>query len=350
MRDFLKTKPTCKWDSISFNFYGLHVTVKSTDNNILEDVKRDFSYFYNAGGKEEILLEVFSDSFPTPILPKIKATLQSPRNIVYRKRDVSYVDYFGRALLISQNREKTYKIYCEDRDLGHEIAFLTILSRVGQHLDAVGLHRVHALGVETKGRAVLILLPMSGGKTTLALRILSSEDIKLLSEDSPLISRNGEVFPFPMRIGVRVGNEPSGIPPKYLRTVKRMEFDPKTLIDIQYYREKIGKPCKVGSILLGERWLSGPSSIYPTNQYDGIKAFVKNSVVGLGLYQGIEFILERTPFEIFGKSNIAFSRFRNSLKVLRAANIFRFAMGPDIKQTEETLLKFLRKIASNPLD
>jgi hypothetical protein len=350
MRGILKTKSTSKWDSISFDFYGLRITVKSIDKNILEDLKRDFSFFCNAPGKEDILLEVISDSFPTPLLPKIKATLQSPRNIVYRIGDVSYVDYFGRALLISQDREKIYKIYCEDRDLSHEITFLTILSRVGQHLDTIGLHRVHALGVETRGRAVLILLPMAGGKTTLALRILSSEDFKLLSEDSPLISRSGEVFPFPLRIGVRVGNEPSGIPSKYLRTVKRMEFDPKTLIDIQYYWEKIGKSCKIESILLGERWLSGPSSIRPTSQYNGIKAFIKNSVVGLGLYQGVEFVLERTPLEIFGKASIAFSRFRNSLKVLREAQIYRFAMGPDIKQTEETLFKFLRKISSNSLD
>jgi hypothetical protein len=126
-----------------------------------------------------------------------------------------------------------------------------------------------------------------------------------------------------------------------------MEFDPKTLIDIQYYRDKIGKPCKIESILLGERWLSGPSSICPTSQHNGIKAFIKNSVVGLGLYQGVEFVLERTPLEIFGKTNIAFSRFRNSLKVLRKAQVYRFSMGPDIKQTEETLLKFIRKISSN---
>jgi hypothetical protein len=144
-----------------------------------------------------------------------------------------------------------------------------------------------------------------------------------------------------------VGDEPSGIPSKYLRTLKRMEFDPKTLIDIQYYKEKIGKPCKVGSILLGERWLSGPAFIRSTGQHDAIKAFIKNSVVGLGLYQGIEFVLERTPLEILGKASLALSRFRNSLKVIRKAQIYRFGMGPDVKQNAETLVDFIRKVSTH---
>jgi hypothetical protein len=342
-----KTKTESGSRVISFSFYGFRVTVKCDDYGTLEDVQRDFSYFSNPPGEESALLEVISENAPYGNFPRIKATLQTPRNIVYRNGDVSYVDYFGRAMMISQRKEKTYRIYCTDRDLAHEIAFLTILSQVGQHLDSIGLHRVHALGIEVDGRAVLILLPMSGGKTTLALRILGSEGIKLLSEDSPLISRSGEVFPFPLRIGVRVGEEPSEIPSKYLRTVKRMEFDPKTIIDIEYFREKIGEPCPIGSILLGERWLVGHSSIRLENRRSAIKSFIKNSVVGLGLYQGVEFLLERTPLEILAKASLALSRFRNSLEVIRRSQVYRFAIGPDVEQNVEVLIKFIREFPSH---
>jgi hypothetical protein len=347
MRDPSKTRSTSRWGAVSFDLYGFRVAVESDDDGVLEDIQRDFSYFSKGPGEESALVEVISESVPRALLPRLKATLQTPRNIVYRKGDVSYVDYFGRALTIRQGKEKAYKIYCNDRDLAHEITFLTILSQVGQHLDAIGLHRVHALGIEAGGRAMLILLPVSGGKTTLALRILCSEGIKLLSEDSPLISRSGEVFPFPLRIGVRVGDEPSGIPSKYSRTVKRMEFDPKTLIDIEYFRKKIGEPCQIGSILLGERWLAGPSSIRPERRRCAIKAFIKNSVVGLGLYQGIEFVLERTALEILGKAGVAFSRFRNSVEVIRRSQVYRFAMGPDAEQNAEVLVKFIRESSSH---
>ena len=128
MRDPSKTKSTGRWGAVSFDFYGFRVAVKSDDDGVLEDVQRDFSYFSKRPGEESALLEVISESVPRALRPRLKATLQTPRNIVYRKGDVSYVDYFGRALTISHGKEKAYKIYCDDRDLAHEITFLTILS------------------------------------------------------------------------------------------------------------------------------------------------------------------------------------------------------------------------------
>lgn len=333
-------------NGISFNFYGFRVTVKSDNEYILEDIRRDFSYFICQFGNGNALLEIITDNFPGAKLPKLIAVFQTPRNVVYRNGVISYLDYYGRGLLISNEKAKTYIVYCKDRDLGHEIAYLSILSQVGQHLDAIGLHRVHALGIEAGGKAVLILLPMHGGKTTLALRLLGLEGIKLLSEDSPLISRSGEVFPFPLRIGVLVGEEPSGIPSKYLRTVQRMEFDPKTLIDIEYYKDKIGKQCPIGCILLGERLLSGSPFIRQDKRRSAINAFIKNAVIGLGLYQGMEFVFEKTAFEILGKTSLAFSRFHNSLKVIRQSQIRRFVMGPDINLNAEVLIKFIKEFKS----
>ncbi|MGD0827053.1 MAG: hypothetical protein ABSA09_03085 [Desulfobaccales bacterium] len=333
---------------IFFNFYGFPVAVKSDKEEVLTDIHRDFSYFRTEPVEARARLELFADYGRRDLLPRLKATLQTPRNLVYRNGEASYLDYFGRGLAIYQSQEGRYEIYCGDRDLAHEIAFLTILSLVGQHLDAIGLHRVHALGVETGGLAVLILLPMGGGKTTLALQLLCSEEIKLLSEDSPLISGNGEVFPFPLRLGVRVGGEPSGIPSQYLRTVKRMEFGPKTLIDIGNFKDKIASSCPAGAILLGERWLAGPSSIRPVGRRRAINEFIKNSVVGLGLYQGMEFLLQRSAWEILGRVGVAFSRLRNSLKVIERSQVYRFAIGPDAKESAEVLVKFLRGFSPPP--
>lgn len=331
----------------SFDFYGLHITVRSDNSNILEDIRCDFSYFTSQVDERDVLLELVTDDPPRNTFPNLKAAFQTPRNIVYRSKDTSYLDYFGRGVMICNDKTKSHIIYCKDRDLGHEIAYLTILSQVGQHLDAIGLHRVHALGIDAGGKAVLILLPMQGGKTTLVLRLLASDGIKLLSEDSPLISRSGEIFPFPLRIGVRVGEEPPGIPPKFLRRVERMEFDPKTLIDIEYYKDKIGKRCPIGSILLGERWLSGSPSIQNATHRSAVNAFIKNAVVGLGLYQGIEFLFERKAFEILGKTSLAFSRFRNSLKVIRQSQIRRFIMSPNIDHNAEVLLNYIDQNSSD---
>jgi len=324
-----------------FDFHGFHVAVTGDRDDVLADVRRDFSYFCAEPGEPSATLTLVAERPPPVRLPKLKATLQTPRNVVYRGGDVSYIDYFGKALTILDGWEQRYTIYCAERDLAHEIAFLTILSRIGQHLDAIGLHRVHALGLEAGGRAFLILLPMSGGKTTLALDLLRSKGIRLLSEDTPLISRSGEVFPFPLRIGARPGAALPAVPPEYCRTVTRMEFGPKTLIDIECFRDRIAAPCPAKAILLGEKWLRGPPLIEPASRRSAVGPFVRYCVVGLGLYQGVEFVLQRRGWEILGKAGLAFSRFLNSWAVVRRSRVYRFAMGPDLEQTANVLREFL---------
>jgi hypothetical protein len=333
-------------ETIFFDFFGFQVAVRGNNNDVLQDVHRDFSYFRIEPGAAQALLELSAGPGPRDIVPPLKAALQTPRNTVYREGDLSYVDYFGQALMIYQTKGKRYRIYCSDRDLAHEIVFLTILSLVGEHLDAIGLHRVHALGIEVGGQGVLVLLPMAGGKTTLTLSLLRAHGIKLLSEDSPLISGNGEILPFPLRLGVRVGGEPAWVPTKYRRTVKRMEFGPKTLIDIEFFKDRIAGPCPAGAILLGERWLAGPSSVRPAARHQAVAEFIKNSVVGLGLYQGVEFLLERSAWEILGKAGLALSRLRTSLKIIGRSQVYRFAMGPDAEQSAEVLIKFLGTFAA----
>ena len=128
-----------------------------------------------------------------------------------------------------------------------------------------------------------------------------------------------------------------------LATVKG--FGPKTLIDIDYFRDKIASPCPAGAILLGERWLSGPSCICPEPRGRAFKGFIHNSVIGLGLYQGVEFLLASSPWELLGKIGLAWSRLQNSLQVMRRSQVYRFAMGPDSEETFRVLRQFLREFS-----
>ncbi|UCC76011.1 MAG: hypothetical protein JSW37_10890 [Anaerolineales bacterium] len=335
------TAPAGEHNVLCFDFYGLRIAVHSENEGVLEDVQRDFSYFRAAPGHTHSRLEIVPETPAWADLPALPATLHTPRNIVYRDGNLSYLDYSGRALMIVHHDQNRYRVYCVERDLAHEIAFLTMLSRAGEYLDSIGLHRVHALGVQASERATLILLPMGGGKTTLAMRVLGSQVIKLLSEDSPLVSRSGQVYPFPIRIGVRAGEEPPDAAAGYCRTVQRMEFGPKTLIDIAHFAQQIGQPCPIGSILLGERWLTGDPFIRPASRRAAIGPLIKNSVVGLGLYQGVEFVLERSAWEILGKAGLAGSRLLTSLQLVRRAQVYRFGLGPDVRQNAEMLIRFL---------
>lgn len=112
-------------NTLSFNFYGLSVSVESDEDGVLEDILLDFSYFAAEPGGEGIFLQLTKNSGFSQSLPMLKSSLHTPRNIVYRDGDTSYTDYFGRALMTHQAEANRFRIYCNDRDLAHEIAYLT---------------------------------------------------------------------------------------------------------------------------------------------------------------------------------------------------------------------------------
>jgi hypothetical protein len=279
---------------------------------------------------------------PYADLPSLPATIFTPRNVCFQNSRDTYIDYFGRGLAVFNRREKQCVIYGTDPELVHEIAYLFMLSTAGEYLDSRGLHRVHALGVTYRNRGILLLLPSGGGKSTMALELMRCPEFLLLGEDTPLVDRRGRILPFPLRLGARPEQE-TGVPPEHLRTVQRMEFDPKTLIDIEYFKDRLGDEVSADLILIGERNLGEISEIVPLARRHALNALVKYMVVGLGVYQGMEFVLERGLKELLGKVGVAFSRLHNSVRLLASAPAYRFVLGRNIEKNRQTLLDFVHQ-------
>lgn len=66
--------------------------------------------------------------------------------------------------------------------------------------------------------------------------------MQLLSDDSPFIDRQGRALAYPLRIGLLPGSE-HVIPPEHRRTVQRMEFGEKNLVNYSYFpapRPRVG--------------------------------------------------------------------------------------------------------------
>jgi len=326
----------------SFNFYGLAIEVCSASSALVEEVRRDFTYFRAPQQAKPMRIRVFDTAPPYEGLPAIPAAFFTPRNVCFRDKNVTYIDYFGQGLAVFDRHDQQCLVYGTDHDLVHEIVYLFILSIVGQHLDSRGLHRVHALGVSYRQQGILLLLPSGGGKSTMALSLLREPDFLLLSEDTPLIDRSGMMLPFPLRLGVRP-EQRTDIPAQYLRTVRRMEFDPKTLIDLEYFQDRLGQSVAPRFLLVGERNLGEDSAIVPLASPRALRALVKDMVVGLGVYQGLEFLLERGLWELLGKGRVVASRFSNSLRLLARVSAHRFVLGRDLEKNRRTLIEFLHK-------
>ena len=329
--------------SVNFNFYGLNLELRSEDSSVVESTDRDFSYFKAARGTPQVSVEVFAEKPDFASLPDLKASIYTLDYICYHTKEEVFTDYHGKALRVFNTKRKNYRIFSDNADLRHEISYLTVLGAVGQFLDSRHIHRVHALGISRGGKAILILLPEKGGKTTLALRFLKSEDVKLLSEDSPLLTSRGEVLPFPLRLGILPGGE-GDIPRKFLHPVNFMRVGTKLLVDVDYYADKISPPCQPGIVLLGERALGCGAKIEPAGRLGASKGFIKNAVIGLGLHQGMEYLLGRNLGETLSRGGLAFSRLNNSLRLLGRSRVYRYSIGHDMEKNNRVLLDFLQKV------
>jgi hypothetical protein len=326
-----------------FSFYGLTLEVSSPDAHLLEQVRRDFLHFHTTPREQvDMRLRLLPEPPAYDALPSVPATVFTPRNVSFRNGEVTYIDYFGRALSAFNRGAGECTVRATDEDLLHEIAYLFILSTVGEHLDRERLHRLHALGLSYRGHGILLLLPSGGGKSTIAINLLRKPEFLLLGEDTPLIDRRGWMQPFPLRLGIRA-DASTDIPARFLRTMRRMEFEPKTLIDLDYFEGRIGDAVPSRLLIVGTRYLGDVSEIVPLARRRAFGSLVSNMVVGLGVYQGLEFLLEKRVMEIAGKVGVVSSRLYNAVRLLNTASVYRFRMGRDVEKNAETLAAFIRQ-------
>jgi hypothetical protein len=188
------------------------------------------------------------------------------------------------------------------------------------------------------------MLPSGGGKSTLALSVLAAPQtgIRLIAEDSPLIRRDGWLLPFPIRIGVHPQNVPAGIDPRYLLFEKRMEFSPKVSIDVACFADRlVREPVRPGLVLLGRRTTGTTARITPMPRRAVVRHALMNSVVGIGLYQGMEFIFQRGFRDVFAHARLAGSRAWNNLRLVGGSQVCEFVIGRDTRRNFETLASFL---------
>jgi hypothetical protein len=333
---------------IRFDFYGVRVDVQCDDGEILDRVHEDFRYFSRPEGPAaapaqcHLSIRACRKAPDYDTLPPIRATIYSPRNICYSDGDTTYIDYFGGALSIYNRRQRKLEIFSGQLHLLHEIIFLTILSRVCEELERKGMHRVHALAAERNGRCALFLLPSGGGKTTLGMGILKLDvPYRLVSEDSPLITRSGQILPFPLRFGI-VAKEKPDVAPEYLNYLERMEFEPKFLISLRAFEGRIAEgPCRPGMIFLGERTLAPACKIRKTGRVAGFRALVRHMIIGVGLYQGVEFLLQTSITDLFRYAGLFFSRLRAGVAMLRQSRVFVVELGRNPQQNLSEIMTFL---------
>lgn len=317
---------------VRFRVHGLHILVESDWEEVLEALRLDFAWFesdHESGGRTDVrvLIERMKPDFDE--YGNATATFITPRNVVYQQPDRTIVDYFGRALSVRDRASDRLVIRGDDLHIVHEGAYQFLLSRLGEYFDKIAMPRIHGLGLAGKQGGVVVMLPSGGGKTTLALRALKDEGVKLLSEDSPLLDKHGMLHPFPLRIGVNP-TDAATLPAGHVRRIERMEFHPKFALELEAFADRIeSHPHPLRHLVVGRRSLGRIGRLEPLPRRAAIGTLFREAVVGVGIYQGMEFVLQHGMRDVLGKAGIATTRATCCAGGLARARVWRLTLGRD---------------------
>jgi hypothetical protein len=310
---------------------------------VLEALALDFAWFKHEGRSAAGATLTVEEREPDwEAHAGARAAFVTPRNVVHQDGERTVIDYFGRALSIYDRARETVTIQGTDLALVHEAAYHFVLSRIGEHLDRVGLVRLHALGLAGAGGAVAVMLPSGGGKSTLGMRALREPGVRMLSDDSPLIDARGVLHPFPLRIGINA-TDAARMPEGHVRRIERMESHPKLAVELSAFRDRIeDRPRALRHLVIGHRTLAGNATLEPLRRSAALGPLVRESVVGVGLYQGMEFVLQRGARDVLAQARPGVVRSRGCLAGLARAKVWRLTTGRDQEANWRALEPLLR--------
>jgi hypothetical protein len=170
---------------------------------------------------------------------------------------------------------------------------------------------------------------------------LRDPSVLLLSEDTPLVDRRGMVHPFILRIGVNA-TDAERLPADRVRRIERMEFHPKLALEIDAFADQIAdRPVPLRHIVIGRRSLGKDAALRQLPRPAALGTLFRESVVGVGVYQGMEFVLQQGLRDVSGMAGTAASRSASCLAGLRRARVWELTIGRDHERNWEVLRQLL---------
>jgi hypothetical protein len=296
---------------IHLNIFSNNFKVLCNDSEVIEHLKLDFSYFISSESNQNAhSIYVLIQNPPWDIIPEISATKQTDTSIIYEKDNVRYNDYHGEALTTVRKGGESF-VYCNETSLAHELSYLLILSKSGKSMDLRGLHKIHAMGLQYQRTNLLFISSSKGGKSTHFLGLLNDPKFKIYSDDTPVIDRKGNIYPFPLRIGIEEDAPvPSYVNKEHTYKMIRKKFGPKILIPIQSIQRELATDTKPQRTILviGKRSRKKRSQIKQISALAVFPHLLKYMIVGIGLPMILEYFLETGFKDIVSRFKIIVSR------------------------------------------
>ncbi|MBC77407.1 MAG: hypothetical protein CME64_15490 [Halobacteriovoraceae bacterium] len=281
-----------------FNFHGFTIKVELESEEMANLLIKDFAYFQSQEtGEVDLSIKAeITEEIDEKVPTGLATVKQNVRAMTFEKGNLRYNYFYGQAVSIINYRTNVIEVFAKTESYLHEIIYLAILSRETKYHDQNGLHKIHAFGVSKGDTALIGMMNMKGGKTTLFSYFLDEDGYELLSDDTPLINARGEVLPFPIRLGFELNSYTQEKLSKYKNKAyrfERVEYGPKDLINILEFKNKVSAPKKKTVLFQGIRvHRDGHPEVKEIKKLKMLKYLVKNMIVGVGLPMVIEYYLE----------------------------------------------------------
>lgn len=327
---------------LNLEFHHHNILVRSNESSLLEKIKDEFHFFIsNESHRDGSVVEIYLEA--PEAIPSLVAVKILENCAVYRLGQRQYVDYFGEALTVWDEANDSVKIYTLLTERAYELAFLAIHSLLGQHLDEQGLCRLHALAISIKDVNGIVMLPSKGGKSTLLQNVLVNPEVKIISDDMPLCSLKGEIFPFPSKISLSEKPSSGALAEIAWHEFVRYQYPKKWTASLSQLQNRLSlNPQLHQNILIaGLRLSNGQSILSEVPKWKMILPMCEHMIVGIGLPQVIELFLKFNLTDLWKMIKHALIRSVCAFKLVRKAKCYHFYMGPDTTYNSQLLLDLM---------
>lgn len=228
----------------TFCFYGICIEVLAESLNVIQQLENDFVFFQKPTERIDFSFLIRSETkrprhwLPFPRIGRSRfylAPFGELRLCFFEKSWVSYRHHEGKCEIFS------------DPSTAYEVSLMMLLAYVGEALDRKGIHRIHGLAIAWQGAGAILLAPSGGGKSTLAMQLLSDSEIGLLSDDVPWVTSQREILAFPQRIALK---SPPLLPPDQYWVFRRFRYGEKYVVKNSVFREKIAARAPLRWIII----------------------------------------------------------------------------------------------------
>ncbi|MGZ3653748.1 MAG: hypothetical protein ACXWSC_21780 [Bdellovibrionota bacterium] len=334
--------------------FRLHSIAVELRGRGADRLAQDFDFFTDRPSRNEddlysVILEIVAREPARGDLPATEASRVFPDCVLYKDGAQLCYEYHGAAVLrvTRDSRSSLGQLICADEDLAQELGYLYLQSEIGRFLDAQGLHRVHALGLALPtGESALVLLPSGGGKSTLAAEALQSGRVQLLSDDTPLVDRFGNVHPYPLRLSFRAGARLPEAWKEKSTDFHRRKHGSKLLIPTSalpaHSLPRPGEKFRPGYLIVARRHgQRAEPRLERLSRWRGAGPLLRDLVVGLGVPQVAELVLTEGALSLPGLAPTAASRFAAAAAFLARARAYQFDLSRDPTENARFLLEKL---------